>query len=438
MKKILTINIAISLLLTVSSAFISQTVSAQTAPEPESVNSKLTPLPLDDVRLFVEVFTRIKELYVDEISDEELIEHAINGMVSGLDPHSSYVVKESYKELKVGAQGKFGGVGIEIIEDTLGIKVIAPLDESPASDADIRAGDIIIKVDDTITKGLTINRAIKLMRGDPDTNVVLTLLRQGEQTPLVKTLTREAIKIRTVRAEMLRPDFAYLRISQFQSATAASLREKLTALQAENEAPLKGVLLDLRNNPGGLLNSAVAVSDVFLDSGNIVSTKGRRTSSESNYTAAAKDYIDGVPMIVLINQGSASASEIVAGALQDNKRALVVGTQSFGKGSVQTIISLAEDKALKLTTARYYTPAGVSIQAKGITPDVLVEQRELKQRSSTIDYNEASLNKHLTSSEGADKTNKKKISAEQQDRLEQDFQLQEALKILQGIALYQR
>lgn len=394
-------------------------------------------LPLEQIRLFAEVYSKIKQLYVDEVSDEKLLNDAIDGMINGLDPHSAYVRGDSYQSLKEGTRGKFGGVGVEIVEDKQGLRIVTPIDDSPASDVDLRAGDIIIKVDDTFTRNMSLQQAVDIMRGEPGSELTLTVLRDGEDMPLEKTLTREIIQARTVTGEWLLPGFAYMRISQFQSGTAASLRDQLLDMQENTESPMRGLLLDLRNNPGGLLNSAVGVSDVFLDKGTIVSTRGRSSGNQSKFSASAKDYIDAVPIVVLINQGSASAAEIVAGALQENQRALIVGKPSFGKGSVQTIVNLSDNKALKITTALYYTPSGVSIQARGIQPDITVEQRELKARNDNrIDYNEASLNKHLSVDDAENESPKTKVDAKIADRLERDFQLKEALNILQGIALY--
>jgi carboxyl-terminal processing protease len=347
------------------------------------------PLPVEELRAFTEVFGAIKANYVEPVEDKKLITEAINGMLAGLDPHSAYLDAEAFKELQVGTQGQFGGLGIEVgMEDGL-VKVISPIEDTPAFRAGIKPGDLIIKLDDTPVKGMTLNDAVKRMRGKPGTTITLTISRKGDGgPPFTVTLTRAVINVQSVKSKLIEPGYAWVRVSQFQERTAESLVRHLDNLF--KQGPVKGLVLDLRNDPGGLLYGAVAVSSAFLPPRvMVVSTDGRTEDAKKKFHAAAEDYLRGsrddvlknlpaaaktVPMVVLVNGGSASASEIVAGALQDHKRATVMGTQTFGKGSVQTIMPLGNNTAIKLTTARYYTPSGRSIQAKGITPDVIVEE----------------------------------------------------------------
>ena len=343
-----------------------------------------SPLPVEELRSFSEVFGAIKQNYVEPVEDKKLISEAINGMLAGLDPHSAYLDAEAYKELQVGTQGKFGGLGIEVgMEDGL-VKVISPIEDTPAYRAGVKPGDLIIKLDDAQVKGMTLNDAVKKMRGKPNTQITLTIARKGEPQPLVITLTRAEIQVQSVKSKIIEPGYAWVRVSQFQEKSADDLARQITNLF--KQGPVKGLVLDLRNDPGGLLYGAVAISSAFLQpKALVVSTDGRVADSRKKFYATNEDYLRGVkddmmknlppavknvPMVVLVNGGSASASEIVAGALQDHKRATVIGTQTFGKGSVQTIMQLGNNTAIKLTTARYYTPSGRSIQAKGITPDV--------------------------------------------------------------------
>lgn len=367
-------------------------------------------LPIEDLRVFSEVFGRIKSDYVESVEDKKLIKEAINGMLTGLDPHSAFLDQEAYKELQVGTQGKFGGLGIEIGVEEAFIKVISPIDDTPAQRAGIKAGDYIVKVDDTSLRGVSTNDAVKKMRGDPGTEVVLTIARKGESKELVFKLKRAIIEIQSVVARTLEPGYATIRVRQFQETTGEKLARAITDVYKQNGGSLKGLVLDLRNDPGGLLNSAVAVSAAFLPKDAlVVYTDGRTDDAKMKLLARRENYVRGlkedylaklpaeiknIPLVVLVNNGTASASEIVAGALQDHKRAVVMGTQTFGKGSVQTILPLGNSSAIKLTTARYYTPNGRSIQAKGITPDITVDDGV--QRSS---MREADLEKHLMSEE---------------------------------------
>lgn len=365
------------------------------------------PLPIEELRTFAQVFGRIKSDYVESVEDKKLITEAINGMLVGLDPHSSYLDKDEYKELQIGTHGEFGGLGIQVtMEDGL-VKVISPIEDTPAFRAGIQTGDLIIKLDDTAVKGMSLNEAIKLMRGKPKTPISITIIREGETEPLVFTLMRDIIKIQSVKSKLIEPGYAYIRITQFQEHTGENLAKAIRTLFAESTEPMKGLILDLRNDPGGLLNGAVAVSAAFLpENALVVYTEGRAVDAKMRLHANPEYYLRGhgrdylqdlpldvktVPMITLVNGGSASASEIVAGALQDHKRSIVMGTQTFGKGSVQTVLPLGNETAIKLTTALYYTPNGHSIQAMGITPDILDESASDEQR-----LRESDLNRHIT------------------------------------------
>src|SRR5476649_561266 len=357
------------------------------------------------LNLFGDVFERVRADYVEKPDDSKLIETAINGMLAGLDPHSSYMDSKSFRDMQVQTRGEFGGLGIEVTMEEGLIKVVAPIDETPASKAGVLANDIITKLDEEQVQGLTLNQAVEKMRGPVNTKIKLTIMRKGQDKPIEVSLTRDVIRVRAVRS---RPedDVGYIRITQFNEQTTENLKKAITDLQNQIPAEkLKGFVVDLRNNPGGLLDQAISVSDAFLERGEIVSTRGRNAEETQRFSARAGDLIKGKPVIVLINGGSASASEIVAGALQDHKRATLVGTRSFGKGSVQTIIPLgAGNGALRLTTARYFTPSGRSIQAKGITPDIEVLQDvpdDLKARTDT--KGEASLRGHLKN-DGDEKT----------------------------------
>jgi len=371
-----------------------------------------TTLPVEELRSFADVFNAIKQGYVEPIDDKKLITYAISGMLSNLDPHSAYLDADSFKDLQVSTQGEFGGLGIEVGMEDGFVKVVAPIDDTPAFRAGVKAGDLIIKLDDTPVKGMTLNDAVKRMRGKPKTQIILTIARKGETKPLVLTLTREKIKVQSVKSKMVEPGFGYLRISQFQEETTTDVVRHLDKLYKEKDAKdgMRGLVLDLRNDPGGLLHGAVGVSAVFLpEKALVVSTDGRTEDAKRRFLASPQDYQRGrgedllknlpagiktVPLVVLVNGGSASASEIVAGALQDHKRAVVLGTQTFGKASVQTILPLSNNTAIKLTTARYYTPSGASLQAKGITPDVIVE--DTTSGSSHEMLREADLERHLT------------------------------------------
>jgi carboxyl-terminal processing protease len=334
------------------------------------------PLPLDDLRIFVEVFDRIRTAYVHEVDDRTLLRNAIKGMLNELDPHSSYLDAESFKELEVGTTGEFGGLGIELgVEDGF-IKVITPIDDTPAQRGGIEAGDIILKIDERSMKGVDLSEGVKLMRGEVGSKVTLTIMREGEQQPRQFTLARDTIKLPSIKSRLLESGYGYLRIAQFQANTGTDLLKALEKLRKEAK-PLRGLVLDLRNNPGGLLDAAVAVADAFLSDGLIVYTQGRLSDSRMTYEATPPNPAGEMPVVVLTNGGTASAAEIVAGALQDQHRAVIMGTSSFGKGSVQTILPLTEETGVKLTTALYYTPSGRSIQAEGIQPDIVVERARI-------------------------------------------------------------
>ncbi|CAM3435455.1 S41 family peptidase [Parendozoicomonas haliclonae] len=396
-------------------------------------------LPLDDLRAFTEVLQRIKSDYVEPIDDKTLLENAIRGMLDNLDPHSAYLQKEDYQSLEESTSGEFGGLGIEVGGEDGLIKVITPIDGTPAQKAGVKAGDLIIKLDDTPIRGLGLKKSVELMRGKTGEPITLTIIREGASKPLEITVVRDIIKVDSVRHKMLDKGLGYIRISQFQVDTGKEVLDAINSMRKEEQ--LSGVVLDLRNNPGGVLQAAVDVSDLFLKDGLIVYTKGRIPNSNMSYSATAADPSSGIPLVVLINGGSASASEIVAGALQDHRRAIVIGTKSFGKGSVQTVQGLRSDgeRGLKLTTALYYTPSGRSIQAEGIMPDITVADANVtRTKESTGGYREADLKNHLdknaqmTSESGSEGSN----NAEADAALDaSDYQLYQALNILKSLHL---
>ncbi len=345
-------------------------------------------VPAENIEQFVDVFNRIKEQYVDEVNDEILFKAAIKGMVNGLDPHSSFLTSDDFNELKIGTTGKFGGLGIEITTEDGFVKVIAPIDDTPAQRAGIEAGDMIVKVDETSLKDLDISEAVKLMRGEPGTEVEVTVLRKNVNEPIVIKLVRQIIVSKGIKTKVFNENIAYLRLSSFQSNSTNDLKSALYKLKKKSNTDIKAIILDLRNNPGGVLGSAVGITDLFLKKGKIVYTKGRTLNSKLEYKATPQDISSGLPLIIMINEGSASASEIVAGALQDHKRAKIVGTKSYGKASVQTIQELSDGSALKLTTARYYTPLGRDIHTEGIEPDVEIKRERDKAVSLPEPYDE--------------------------------------------------
>ena len=395
-------------------------------------------LPLDDLRAFSEVFGRIKSNYVEDVDDKELLQNAIRGMLSGLDPHSSYLDLDDFKELREGTSGEFGGLGIEVTMEDGFVKVVSPIDDTPAAEAGILAGDLIIRLDDAPVKGMALNDAVDIMRGKPDSKILLTIIRDGEDKPLKIELTRAIIKVKSVKSKMLEPGYGYVRISTFASRTSESLRSAINDLKTENEGPLKGLVLDLRNNPGGLLTAAVEVSDTFITKGLIVYTDGRVEDSKQKFNAKPNDLLKDAPLIVLVNGGSASASEIVAGALQDHHRAIIVGSKTFGKGSVQTVMPLTDSTAVKMTTARYYTPSGRSIQAEGIVPDIIIDRVKITSNEK-IDFKplrEKDLSKHL---ENGDAESEEPDVMDDKDKEDTtplvvtDYPLSEALNLLKGI-----
>ncbi len=419
------------------------------------------PLPYEELRSFTDVFNAVKAGYVEPVDDKKLITYAISGMLSGLDPHSAYLDADAFKDLQVNTQGEFGGLGIEVGMEDGFVKVVSPIEDTPAFRAGIKAGDLIVKLDETPVKGMTLTEAVKRMRGKPKTQITLTIARKGEAKPIVVTLTREVIKVQSVKSKMIEPGYAYLRLTQFQEDTAATMVKHLDKLYKQGQ--IKGLVLDLRNDPGGLLHGAVGVAAAFLPpKALVVSTDGRTEDAKRKYLATPEDYLRGmkgdflkdlppavktVPMVVLVNAGSASASEIVAGALQDHKRAIVMGTQTFGKGSVQSILPLTGNTAIKLTTARYYTPAGRSIQAKGIVPDIVVEERA--NGVSTPRLREADLDRHLGNDKEPEEAKpqgkgpaKPKVEAEEDLKpielaSKDDYQLAQALNLLKGLQIVQ-
>ena len=435
-----------------------------------------TALPIEELRAFTDVFARIKNDYVEPVEDKKLITEAINGMLTGLDPHSAYLDADAFKDLQVGTQGEFGGLGIEVGMEDGFVKVVSPIEDTPAFKAGVKPGDLIVKLDDTPVKGMALNDAVKRMRGKPGSTIKLTIARKGVDKPIVLTLTRAIIKIRSVKSTLLENGYGYVRVTQFQEHTGELLVEALNKLYKDNKAPLKGLVLDLRNDPGGLLNGAVAVTAAFVKPDSlVVYTEGRTEDAKMRLTASREHYlrpmqadylknlpagVKQVPMVVLVNSGSASASEIVAGALQDHKRAVVMGTRTFGKGSVQTILPIGNGTAIKLTTAHYFTPSGRSIQAKGIEPDIVVEDPTMPSENEGMGIREADLNKHLSNPNGGDTPpaskpadvikappadkpgqegkDKKPLTLEPGEIVsKKDFQVNQALNLLKGLQIFQ-
>ncbi len=409
------------------------------------------------LNLFGDVFERVRADYVEDVDDAEAIEAAINGLLSSLDPHSSYMNPKDYRETQVQTEGEFGGLGIEVTMENGFVKVISPIDDTPASRAGLQPGDLITHLDGEGILGLTLSEAVERMRGPINSDLTITIARLGEDQPLDVTLTRDLIKIKSVRYR-IEANVGYIRISSFNKHTDSGVKKAVAAINEDLGDDVRGYVLDLRNNPGGLLDQAIAVSDAFLKHGEIVSTRGRRADDVQRFSARAGDLTKGRPLVVLINGGSASASEIVAGALQDHRRALILGTRSFGKGSVQTLIPLGGEGAIRLTTARYYTPSGVSIQAKGIDPDIVVEQKKVeKTEKSRKRRSEASLRGHLEKEKEDpqdkiindlirknDKNDKDKKSegdshdaSTKSSEAENDYQLSYAIDLLHGVALMQ-
>lgn len=391
-------------------------------------------LALPELRTFVSVFNHIRNSYVEAVDDRTIMENAIRGMLSELDPHSNYLEPETFGDLQVSATGEFGGLGLEVGMENGFVKVIAPIDDTPAQRAGIEAGDLIIKIDNQPVKGMSLNEAVRLMRGPKGSDIALSIVREGIPQPFDIVITRDAIAVVSVRSRVLEDGYGYLRIAQFQANTGAEVIKALRKL--EGQAALKGVVLDLRNNPGGVLQAAIEVSDAFLDGGLVVYTEGRLSDAQSRYEASSGDVTNNAPLVVLINPGSASASEIVAGALQDHKRAIILGTTSFGKGSVQTVIPLSATHGMKLTTALYYTPNGRSIQAQGIVPDIVVERGKITKIESRARISESDLPRHLKNGRGKKPLGNEAGAASEtvsSDVLSNDTQLHEALTLLKGL-----
>src|SRR6056300_43278 len=435
--------------------------------------SEAKKLPVEDLRIFAEVFGKIKADYVEEVEDKQLLTEALNGMLAGLDPHSTFLDQDHFKEMQQGTAGEFGGLGIEVGMEDGFVKVISPIEDTPAFKAGLQSGDLIIKLDDKSVKGMTLNDAVKLMRGKPGSTINVQILRKGKDTPFDVKITRAQIKSQSVKAKLIQEDYGYLRVTQFQGRTGEDVAKSINKLFAENKKPLNGIILDMRNNPGGLLNAAVAVSAAFIPEGElVVYTEGRAKDSKMHLTAIPENFIRDpkgnnyisklppeikkTPMVILVNNGSASASEIVAGALQDHKRALIVGTKILGKGSVQRILPMNNGTAVKLTTARYFTPKGRSIQAKGIDPDIIVEdgfsglmsrEADLNNRLSNPEENKQ--DKSESTESNTDEKNNTSESSKSDNGAEalknfkpvefgtdDDKQFQEALNILKGIDMY--
>ena len=397
-----------------------------------AVEGEAARLPLEELRTFADVFNQIRIGYVEEIDDSTLLEYAVQGMLMGLDPHSVYLTSDAFENLQNSTSGEFNGLGLEVSMEDGYVKIVSPIDGSPAAEAGLQSGDVILKLNETSLQGMSLNEAIDLMRGPKGSEIELSIGRPGDSQPFDVTLTRDTIKVASVRERMLEPGYGYIRIAQFQTRTGADVANSLKKLS--DLKTLKGLVLDLRNNPGGILRASVDVSDLFMDGGSVVYTEGRLANSEVQYNATEGDPSDGIPLVILINGGSASASEIVAGALQDHSRAVIMGTESFGKGSVQTIMPLSDSRAIKLTTARYFTPNGRSIQAQGIVPDILVERAKVTTIPSGRRITEADLNGHLDNdSLQTEDDDAESIRRAASKLLSTDNQLYEALTLLKGL-----
>jgi len=403
------------------------------AEEQQSATDPQQRLPLRELRLFTQVFEQIRLGYVEEVGDTQLLDNAIAGLLTELDPHSAYLNQQDYGELQEHANGKYGGLGIEIGTDNGAIRVVSPIDDTPAAKAGIQAGDLIVKMNDNPVRGMSLQKAVEKLRGEKGTEIKLTLYREGQEGPLEIDVVRDIIQVSAVRSRLLEPGYGYIRVSQFQRQSGANFiaaLEKLTADQS-NPTPLKGLVLDLRNNPGGLVPASIEITDALLDGGTVVYTEGRLPSANRSFDATSGDRLNGLPIVVLINGGSASASEIVAGALQDHGRAAILGTQSFGKGSVQTVIPLGDGRAIKLTTARYFTPNGRSIQAEGIVPDIVIERAEIRPYAKTVRVREADLEGHLETTASNNETEANSATEDYST----DNQLYEAVNLLKGFHL---
>lgn len=435
-------SIAIALVLSISFGSTALAKSTPTREADTGVN-----VPMEDIQRFATAIALIKRYYIEPVKDKKLFDNAIRGMLLRLDPHSAYLDEDDMKDLKLATTGKFGGIGIEIIPERGLIRIVSPLDDTPAFHAGLKAGDMVVRINDKLVKSMSLREAVKLMRGKSGSKVELTVLRKGDRKPLKFSITREIINVKTVKSELLDGHYGYIRIAFFQAPTKKDLLKAINKLKRKSGNDLKGIIVDVRNNPGGLLDSAIEVADVFLDAPKlkhdklIVYTKGHTNGSLVRAKATAGDSLKGIPIVVLINEGSASASEIVAGALQDHKRALVLGKTSFGKGSVQTVLPIDEKSAIKLTTALYYTPGGTSIQAKGIEPDVIIADLKLpKEKDDALLFDpldETDLRGHIANGNKAGKT---EVSSAQKKALaalaRKDFALYEALNLLKGISAF--
>ncbi len=399
-------------------------------------SSSAAGLPLEELRAFVEVYDRISTGYFEPIENEKMLENAIRGMLSNLDPHSDYLPKESFERVEESTRGEFGGLGMEVGMEDGAVRVVAPIDDTPAQRAGVRSGDIIIKLDDTSLQGMSLTDAVKMMRGEPGSTIKLTIIRTGESEPLVFELERAVVKVRSVRERLLEANLGYVRISQFQTRTGEDLSRAIRTLEEENGGPLAGLVLDLRNNPGGVLSASVDVSNAFLNEGLIVYTEGRLQNSQMRFEAKRGDLMNGKPIVVLVNEGSASASEIVAGALQDHSRALIAGRDTFGKGSVQSILPLNNGAAIKLTTALYFTPSGRSIQASGIKPDIEIDLVKIERINREDRSREADLDGHINQP-GANEAEESKQD-ETASLLSEDYELYEGLNLLKSMVFASR
>ena len=398
------------------------------------------PIEFEDVRRLTEVLGQIKANYVEPVSDQKLLEGAIRGMLDGLDPHSTYLTSEDFSDLQESTSGEFEGLGIEVTMENGFVKVVSPIDDTPAERAGLEPGDLIIRLDDKPVKGMSLNDAVKLMRGKPGTSIELTIVREGVEGPFKTIVERAKIRVKSVRGEMLEPGYVYIRISTFQTPTGHDMVRIIEKLKRKNKNAIKGLILDLRSNPGGVLAAAREVADAFLDNGLIVYTKGRGVEAEMKYNATPGDIINGIPLVVMVNGGSASASEIVAGAIQDHVRGIVMGAATFGKASVQTVFQLGGGSAIKLTTARYYTPKGRSIQAEGIKPDIVLRRAriELLDEEPIDPLKESNLSGHLENPEkGTRKKGKGKTGKTKPTLAKRDYELFEALNLLKGLNLLQ-
>ncbi len=439
MKKRILLNTAILLLLALGIGSGALAYEKTDNQEEDSTGK----LPIKELRVFSQVFGRIKKDYVEKVDDKELLENAIKGMLSELDPHSAYLDADAFKDLQEGTTGEFGGLGIEVGSEDGFIKVIAPIDDTPAQRAGVKSGDLIIRIDDKSVKDLTLDESVKLMRGKPGTEIELTITRKNEDKPLKIKIVRDVIKVASVKHKVLDNNIGYIRISQFQARTTQDLLKSLSKIKKEIKGDIPALIIDLRSNPGGILNAAVSVSDAFLEDGLIVYTQGASDDSKMEFKAAPDDVLNGAPMVVLVDEGSASASEIVAGALQDHKRAVIMGRKTFGKGSVQTIVPINDKIAIKLTTARYYTPSGRSIQAEGVLPDIELQELNISsaEKKAHASVSEADLEGHLENDgngngNGKGKDNKKMTDKKEKSLVEKDYELSAAVNLLKGVILY--